>query len=574
MRRSSFFIPTLKESIKDAEVISHKLLLRAGMIRQVASGIYAILPFGYLVLRKIQALVESELENAGVMQVFYPILQPSELWERSGRWLYYGKELFRLEDRNQRSFALGPTHEEIAIAVALKDISSYKQLPCNFYQIHWKFRDEMRPRFGLLRGREFLMKDAYSFDRNEDALDISYKMMYDVYVRIFERLGLSFKVVEADTGSIGGSSSHEFILLSDVGEDTIVFCSSCSYAANIERAECIDSCECIEDPSLEIPLLTEIFTPNVKTIEELSLSLDISKKNIIKSLLYVVDNEFVLFLLRGDRELNQCKVETYLSAQSIRKASEEEILELSSMGGAVGPIALKVTRIIVDYELKQDNIYIVGANKKDYHIKNFSFKRDLLVEVDYADIRTIAIDDMCPRCEASLNFKKGIEVGHIFKLGTKYSEAMNATFVDEDGLSKHYVMGCYGIGVSRMIAAIIEQNNDEFGIVFPPVVSPFDIIIVSLDSDKTNEKAEELYTILKTQGYNVLFDDTTERAGFKLKDADLLGIPLQIILGRRSLEKGCVECKNRKTGEKHELALENFKENFLDYYKNVFPMNL
>lgn len=571
MLRTHFFIPTLRENPKEAEVVSHTLLLRSGCMRQVASGIYTILPLGKRVLDKVNNIVREEMNAIGANELIFPLLQPSELWIASGRWDFYGKELFRLQDRFERDFALAPTHEEVCTAIISNEIQSYRQLPLTVYQMHWKLRDEVRPRYGLLRGREFLMKDAYSFHSSLEDLDRVYTVMYETYSKIFSRLSLNYVAVEADTGAIGGSSSHEFMVLADIGEDTIVCCSSCGYTANIEKAVSLVS---KKHQHLDIEPLSPIDTPHVKTIEELSTYCSIQPNEIIKSIAYIVDNNKpVLVCIRGDRTINETKLQNYLTAHTIAYATEEEIkTSFHSFEGVLGPYGMPDDVLcIIDEEIELDIPYLIGANKVDTHYKNCVIQRDIKRLYTQADIRTVEEGDMCSRCSSSLIFYRGIEVGHIFKLGTKYSKAMGASFVNAEGLLEPFIMGCYGIGLSRILPALVEQSHDEKGIIFPLSVAPFHCLIITLDNaEEIVHQANELYTSL-SQYCEVLYDDRDERAGVKLNDADLIGIPLQIILGKKGYQRGVVECKIRATGERCEVPLHNFHVEFIAALATLYP---
>ncbi|SIN72004.1 proline--tRNA ligase [Halodesulfovibrio marinisediminis] len=569
MRWSRFYIPTLKEAPADAEVVSHKLLTRAGMIRKLTSGIYTYMPLGLRSITKASAIVREEMDKAGGNEVSMPMVQPADLWQESGRWDFYGKELLRLKDRHNRDYCLGPTHEEVITDIVRGEVRSYRQLPMNLYQIQTKFRDEVRPRFGLMRGREFIMKDAYSFDKDQAGLDESYDAMYAAYNAIFSRMGLEFRPVEADSGSIGGSFSHEFMVLAETGEDTIVVCDSCSYAANVERAEILCSGE--ECAALETPM-EEVSTPNARTIEEVSSFLNAPATAFVKTLLFDADGEPVAALVRGDRELNDVKLKNLLQADTLEMATPEQVREWTGAPvGFAGPVKLNVKRIYADNELRFATDWIVGANKADAHLKHVCLKRDVEL-TGYADLRVITENDVCPKCGKEISLPKGIEVGHVFKLGTKYSESLGCTFLDENGKEQVMLMGCYGIGVSRVVAACIEQNHDENGICFPPPIAPFEALVVNLDikSDEVNDKVDEIYTFLKEQGIDVLVDDRKERPGVKFKDADLIGIPMQLVVGGRGLKNGIIEAKDRRTGEKTELPVEGFIEAFKEWKEKVY----
>ncbi|MCG8529990.1 MAG: proline--tRNA ligase [Desulfovibrionales bacterium] len=569
MRWSRFYIPTLKEAPADAEVVSHKLLTRAGMIRKLTSGIYTYMPLGLRSISKTANIVREEMDKAGANEVSMPMVQPADLWQESGRWDFYGKELLRLKDRHNRDYCLGPTHEEVITDIVRGEVRSYRQLPMNLYQIQTKFRDEVRPRFGLMRGREFIMKDAYSFDKDQEGLDQSYEDMYAAYNAIFTRMGLEYRPVEADSGSIGGSFSHEFMVLAETGEDTIVVCDSCQYAANIERAEIFctgDECDHLDIPMEEVP------TPDARTIDDVSKFMGVTPAGFIKTLLFVADGEPVAALVRGDRELNEIKLKNLLHADTLEMASPDQVREWTDAPvGFAGPVGLKVKRIYADNELRLATDYIVGANKVDTHIKHVSLSRDVELS-GYADLRLITESDVCPKCGKAISLTKGIEVGHVFKLGTKYSESLGATFLDENGKEKVMLMGCYGIGVSRVVASCIEQNHDEHGICFPPPIAPFEALVVNLDikNDDVNAKVEELNTFLEAEGHDVLIDDRKERPGVKFKDADLIGIPMQLVVGGRGLKNGIIEAKDRRTGEKTELPIEGFTEAFKEWKEKVY----
>lgn len=566
---SKMYVPTLKEAPADAEVISHKLLVRAGMIRKLTSGIYTFMPMGLRSLNKVATIVREEMDRAGGQEIFMPMVQPGDLWKETGRWQFYGKELLRFEDRHGRDYCLGPTHEEVITDLVRGEVRSYKQLPLNLYQIQSKFRDEIRPRFGLMRGREFMMKDAYSFDRDDAGADASYRAMFDAYQRIFERLGLKFRAVEADSGSIGGSFSHEFMVLADTGEDTIAVCEACTYAANLEKAEVVGDYEAAE---VCCGAIEEVDTPGAHTVEDVAKFLNIDTKGIVKTLLFDADGEPVAALVRGDRELNDIKLKNALDCEELEMATPEQVQEWSGAPvGFAGPVGLKVKRIFADNELLAGGDWVAGANKGETHIKHLSLSRDV-EGIEYADLRVITADDACPRCGGKLFLPKGIEVGHVFKLGTKYSEAMQAKFLDENGKEQVMIMGCYGIGVSRVVASCIEQNHDDGGIVFPPPIAPFEAAVLCLDAKKEAimGKAEEIYETVRATGADVLLDDRAERPGVKFKDADLIGFPIQIVVGGKGVKNGIVECKDRRTGDKVELSLDNFEREFVAWRKDVW----
>ncbi len=569
MRWSLSYIPTLKEAPADAEVISHQLLVRAGMVRKVTSGIYIYMPLGLRVIEKAKQIVREEMNAAGAQELLLPAACPADLWQETGRWEFYGKELLRFQDRHGRDYCIGPTHEEVITDLVRGEVRSYRQLPINLYQIQTKFRDEIRPRFGLLRGREFVMKDAYSFDADDAGADISYKKMYDAYNKTFARMALKFRAVEADTGSIGGSFSHEFMVLADTGEDTIASCVACDYASNVERAAVIFKGQ---KHNKTCPPVEEVSTPKAHTVEEVCAFMKIAPVKLIKTLLFNVDGQAVAVLVRGDRNVNDIKLKNMLDATVVELATPEEVEAWSSAAvGFAGPVGLKGhVKIYADLELQADTDWVCGANKTDMHICHVDLERDCKV-INYADLRMVTQSDPCPKCQGRLELPKGIEVGHVFKLGTKYSESMKATYLDQDGKENLMVMGCYGIGVSRVVAACIEQNHDEYGIVFPPPLAPYNVLLVNLDpkNEKISAKLDEVKVALEAEGLEVLLDDRDERPGVKFKDADLIGIPMQVCLGSKSFERGVMEAKNRKTGEKTEINIENFMQNFKDWQKAV-----
>ncbi len=538
MRQQHFLIPTLRDLPSDAEVTSHQLMLRAGLIRQLASGVYTYLPLGHKVLRKVQEIVRQEMDRAGGQELLMPALHPAELWKESGRWDVYGPELMRLKDRHDREFALGPTHEEVITGLLRDEVKSYKKLPVTLYQIQTKYRDERRPRFGVLRSREFIMKDAYSFHTSAESLDQTYQDMYNAYSAIFSRCALNFRAVEADSGAIGGTGTHEFMVLSEIGEDTIAYSDSSDYAANIEKAAVIvkeyDQVIPAEQKSVE-----KIDTPNVKTVNDLVQFLQVEAKQIIKTVAFEVDDRIVLALVRGDYEINDIKIKNLFHADMAELLSEERIVkELGSVPGFLGPIDVTGVTVVADYSVKGMLAGVVGANEKDKHYIHVQPERDFSIE-GYYDLRNIVIGDPSPDGQGIIQFAEGIEVGHVFKLGTKYSEAMGATYLDENGKEQSMIMGCYGIGVSRTVAAIIEQNNDENGIIWPLSVAPFQIHLIAVNSkdEVQMEVAEKIYQELNEKGFEVLFDDRNERAGVKFKDADLIGIPLRITVGKKRLNR-------------------------------------
>ena len=549
MRYSEMFLPTGREVPSDAELVSHQLMIRAGMIRKLAGGIYSYLPFGYRAIRKVEQIIREEMDRAGGLEVFLPTVQPAELWQESGRWVHYGKELLRFRDRHEREFCLGPTHEEVITDLVRNEIKTYRQLPRNLYQIQTKFRDEIRPRFGVMRCREFGMKDAYSFDADEAGAEISYRKMFEAYQRIFTRCGLTFRPVEADSGSIGGSYSHEFMVMADSGEDAIAFCAACQYAANLEKAEIAKPEEKTESPAAPLPIL-EVSTPGVRTIEEVCKFLEVKPEEVVKTLIFAADGNAMAVLIRGDQEVNEAKVKNFLGCEALELAGDDMILAATgSPRGFAGAAGIK-TRVIADYSLLGMANVVMGANREDYHLRNVNPGRDFQVGA-YADLRVIAQSDPCPRCGKAIHIARGIEVGHVFKLGTKYSKAMKAVYLDCNGQEKMMIMGCYGIGIGRTVAAAIEQNHDADGIVWPLPLAPYQVIITPVNVNEKNlsETAEALYLALKEKGVDVILDDRDERAGVKFKDADLLGIPYRVTIGPKKLAEGKLEIKARRSGE-------------------------
>jgi len=555
MRLSQYFLPTMRENPSEAETISHLLMIRAGMIRRLSSGVYTYLPLGLRVIKRVEQIVREEMNRAGAIELLMPAVQPAELWKESGRWDFYGPELLRFKDRNGRESCLAPTHEEVITDLVRREVKSYRQLPLNLYQIQTKFRDEIRPRFGIMRAREFIMKDAYSFDVDEEHAEISYRKMYDAYMKIFERCGLNYRAVEADTGAIGGSFSHEFMVLAETGEDTIVACKNCQYAANIEMAEVITKEMQVTPIQDNWPTPQEVFTPNKKTVEEVTEFLKIPSSRLIKTLIYESEKGPIVAMVRGDHQLNEAKLRRALGLNQLTMASADVVERITKADvGFAGPVGLKDITLVGDNSLKYSQNMVAGANKTDYHLLYIYPQRDL-IKAMWADIRDITLEDPCPKCRGEIEFFKGIEVGHIFKLGTKYSEPMGAMFLDEKGQLKPMVMGCYGIGIGRTAAAAIEQNHDEYGIIWPAPLSPFDIIILPLQvhEKEVREIAFQLYDALTSSGYQVLLDDRDERAGVKFNDADLIGIPWRITIGQKSLRQGLVEIRNRK--DKREIQI-------------------
>ncbi|MEW6248715.1 MAG: proline--tRNA ligase [Nitrospirota bacterium] len=552
MRTSQILIPTLRDDPGEAETVSHRLMLRAGMIRKVAAGIYTYLPLGLRVIRKIEHIIREEMNRAGAQEVLMPIASPAELWRETGRWDYYGKELLRFKDRHDRDFCLGPTHEEVITDLFRREVRSYRQLPLNFYQIQTKFRDEIRPRFGLMRGREFIMKDAYSFDRDEEGAKLSYQKMYDAYTRIFTRCGLTFRAVEADTGLIGGSSSHEFMVLAETGEETIVYSDQGSYAANVERAEVLPEPE--RSPEAPRPL-REVATPNCRTVEEVTAFLKIPPQRLVKTLLYKTPKDSIAVLVRGDHDVNEIKLKKVLGVQESELADPETVAALTGAPvGFAGPIGLAQVRIVADQAVRAMRNFVVGGNKADTHYVDANWDRDFIVE-QFADLRNARAGDPSPRGDGILKVAKGIEVGHVFMLGTKYSQAMKATFLDPQGRETLAVMGCYGIGVGRTAAAAIEQHHDAKGITWPVPIAPFHVHLLPLSpSDQVSRLAQSLYDSLVAAGVEVLWDDRDERAGVKFNDADLIGAPFQLLVGDKGLAQGTVELKERRTGAVTKIA--------------------
>lgn len=560
MRQKNAFIPTLR-SVADAELISHQLLLRAGFIRQVAAGVYNYLPLAQRVLQKISKIVREELDRIGSQELLMPVLNPAELWQESGRYDVYGPELMKLKDRHKRDFILGPTHEEVITDLLRKEVNSYKKLPMTFYQIQTKFRDEKRPRSGLLRGREFIMKDAYSVHADRESLDETYKDMYQAYVNIFTRCGLEFGAVEADSGSIGGKGTHEFMVFSEAGEDQIAICTSCDYSANIEMAE-VTADAVPSSKKQDVQTMEKIHTPNIKTIEQLATHLQVAPSSLVKTLLFIVDDKPVMVLVRGDHEVNEIKVKNVLEATTCFLADEATIYKVTgATPGSLGPVNVneKIT-ILADQALHGFDEWNIGANETGYHYLHAVEGRDFEVS-QYADFRTVEEGDKCPRCGEVIRFQKGVEVGHIFKLGTKYSDAMKGTFLDANGREKTYIMGCYGIGISRTLSSVIEQHHDDSGIIWPESISPYAVhlIAVNMKDEAQRELAEKLYKQLMQAGVEVLFDDRPERAGVKFKDADLIGIPKRVVVGSKAVEN-VVELKSRRTGESQELTVDELLE--------------
>ncbi|WP_419037158.1 proline--tRNA ligase, partial [Phascolarctobacterium faecium] len=555
MRVSKLYAPTLREVPAEAEVVSHQLMLRAGFMRKAAGGIYTYLPLAWRVLKKIERIVREEMDAKGSQELLMPIVQPAEIWQESGRWDVYGAEMFRLQDRHNRCFCLGPTHEEMVTTLIRGDVRSYRQLPLSVYQIQNKYRDERRPRFGLMRGREFIMKDAYSFDRDEAGLDKSYQDMYDAYTNIFTRCGLNFRPVEADSGAIGGSGSHEFMVIADSGEAEIVFCTSCDYAANVEKAE-LFPLEAQEEAMLT---KEEVVTPDCKTIADVCAYLKLPVDHSVKAVAYNSEKGLILCFVRGDHEVNEIKVINTCGVIDLEMATEEQLAAAGTVGGYMGPVGIDNKKVIVVVDatvMKMHNV-CCGANKEGYHFINVNPGRDF-TPTYVADIRLIQEGDPCPHCGGEVSKARGIEVGQVFKLFTKYSSALKATYLDENGKEQPMVMGCYGVGVSRTMAAAIEQNYDDNGIIWPIEIAPYHVLVVPVNTkdEASAAKAEEIYMQLKKVGLETVIDDRNERPGVKFKDADLIGYPLRVVVGPKTLTEGKLEVKIRKTGEIRYLPLD------------------
>src|SRR5512146_427090 len=552
MQTSQRLLPTLREDPGEAETVSHRLMLRAGLIRKVAAGIYTYLPLGLRIIRKVENIIREEMNRAGAQELLMPIASPAELWQETGRWSFYGKELLRFKDRHERDFCLGPTHEEVITDLFRREVRSYRQMPLNFYQIQTKFRDEIRPRFGLMRGREFIMKDAYSFDKDEAGARLNYQKMYDAYHRIFSRCGLTFRAVEADTGLIGGTSSHEFMVLAATGEETVVYSETGTYAANVERAEVLPPTEANNE---ELRPLRSVNTPNCRTVEEVTGFLKIEPTRLVKTLLYSTGKDTVAVLIRGDHDANEIKIQRLLGVAELELAGPAAVEQVTGAPvGFAGPVGLKGIRIIADHAIKFARNVVVGGNQADTHFVDANWERDFQVE-QFADLRNARAGDPSPRKDGILKSTKGIEVGHVFMLGTKYSQTMNASFLDPNGKECLAVMGCYGIGVGRTAAAAVEQNHDDKGIIWPFPIAPFHVHLLPLGkSAAVAEATERLYGALQQAGLEVLWDDRDERAGVKFNDADLIGAPFQVIVGDKGLAEGLLEVKTRRTGDKIKIS--------------------
>jgi len=572
MLATKLYAPTLREVPSDADVVSQQLMLRAGFMRKTANGLYSFLPLGWRSIKKIEAIVREEMDRASAQEIMMPILQPAEIWKESGRWNAYGAEMMRINDRHDNEFCLGPTHEEMITTLVKNEINSYRQLPVNLYQIQSKFRDERRPRYGLMRSREFIMKDAYSFDVDEAGLEESYKSMYDAYTRIFNRCGLTFRPVEADSGAIGGSGTHEFMAIAEAGEADIVYCTKCDYAANIE----IGKPGIMKQEEEALQELSVVDTPNASSIEAVGEMLNLPLHKTIKAVVFSIDGKVVLAIVRGDHEVNEVAVQhAVLGSVEPEMATPEELEKVGLTAGFISPVGLEQTEefaIVVDESVMETYNVCGGANKKDAHYVNINPKRDFNVEdIIVAPIRLITKDDVCPTCGGSLEHAKGIEVGQVFKLGTKYSEALQATFLDQNGRPNPMIMGCYGIGVSRTLAAAIEQYHDENGIIWPRSIAPFEAVIVPINAkdEALMSTSETIYTALQEAGVDVLLDDRKDRAGVKFKDADLIGYPLRITVSKNTLENNEVEIQIRKTGEALSCAIDSVATKVTELLQNL-----
>ncbi|HEY6000209.1 MAG TPA: proline--tRNA ligase [bacterium] len=555
MRLTQYLVPTLREDPAEAEVVSHRLMLRAGMIRKTAAGVYSFLPLGLRALRRVEAIVRGEMDRAGALEVLLPALSPAELWRETGRWDVYGRELMRLRDRHDRDFCLGPTHEEVITDLVRREVRSWRQLPVNLYQIQTKFRDEIRPRFGLMRGREFGMKDAYSFDRDEAGAEESYRAMFCAYQRIFERCGLRFKAVEADSGQIGGSFSHEFMVLADTGEDAVVSCTACGYAANLEKAQVAQPARTEDVDAGRLP--ARVATPGMRTVEEVTAFLGVDAQRLVKTLLFDAGGEIVAVLVRGDHQVNETKLKNHLGGREAVPATPAQVEKATGAPvGFAGPVGLAGVPVFADRHVEAMAHFVVGANAADTHLKDVCHGRDFAVAA-FADLKSAEPGDPCAKCGKPLEIVRGIEVGHVFKLGTKYTRAMQAVYLDEQGKEQEIVMGCYGIGTGRTVAASVEQNHDADGIIWPVPLAPFPVHLVTMSETDAAVRAaaEALSADLEKRGIEVLWDDRDERPGVKFKDADLLGMPLRVVLGGKSLAKGVGELRVRRTGEKSEAPL-------------------
>ncbi len=566
MRMSNLLMPTLREVPAEAEIASHRLMLRAGLIRKLAAGIYSYLPLGLRSLKKVEQIVREEMDRAGAQELLMSALLPAEAYQASGRWEVFGPSMFKLKDRGDRDFCLGPTHEELFTQAVIDNVKSYKEYPMTLYQVQTKYRDEGRPRFGVIRSREFVMKDAYSFDLNEAGLDVSYQKMYDAYCRIFTRLGLDFTIVDADSGAMGGSGSQEFMVKSPVGEDGIAYCDACGYAANYEK------CECIPTKSVQIEgdlALEKIETPNAHTIDELVESLGMEAHNFAKTIIYKADDKYIAAMVRGDRDVNEVKLKNLIGCTDDLELAEPAVVRdiTNAQVGFAGPINLGIP-VYADKEVALMQNFVVGANETDMHYKNVNIGRDFEADV-VADIRVVVTGDECPKCGGTIKSEQGIEVGHIFKLGTKYSDALGLKYLDENGKHQTVIMGCYGIGVTRCLAAAVEQLHDDNGIIWPVSIAPYEVIVVPANykSEEQMEAAEKLYNELTEAGMEVLLDDRSERAGVKFKDADLIGIPVRVVVGKR-IGESIVEYKERTMDSAVEMNIEEAKEKVIKFIKD------
>jgi len=571
MKMSKMYMPTLREVPTEAEIPSHQLLLRAGMIRKLVSGVYTYLPLGYRTIRKVEQICREEMDAAGSQEFLLSALQPREIWEESGRWKDFGPEMWRIKDRNEREFCLGPTHEEYFTTLIKDELKSYKQLPINIYQIQTKYRDEKRPRFGLIRGREFIMKDAYSFDINEEGMEKAYQIMWDAYDRIFTRLKMNYTVVQGDTGAMGGKVSHEFIATSEIGEGVIAYCDNCDYAATDEKATVVYHVK--EDKNEEPMEMERVYTPDVKTIEELNQFLNIEKSKFGKALVYKAAGKPVIAIIAGGRELNEIKLANYLKVgeHELELADEDIIKDITGANkGFTGPVGLKAgTQLLIDSRIAKMKNIVVGGNETDYHLKNVNYGRDFIGEI-IPDLLLVEEGDICPKCGELLHMDRGIEVGNIFQLGTKYSDSLGAKFLDENGKEKPFVMGSYGVGVTRSVAAVVEQNHDENGIIWPLVIAPYQVIITIVNTKNVEQMqlGENLYSELTSQGYEVLLDDRNERAGVKFNDRDLIGIPIRVTVGKRAGEN-VVEYSLRASEDKTEVNADAVNDLVLEEFKKA-----
>ena len=573
MLASRLYSPTLRELPADAVVVSHQYMLKAGMMRKIGNGIYSFLPLAWRSIQKVEKIIREEINKTGAQEIMMPIVQPAELWQKTGRWDVFGPEMFKLKDRNDREYCLGPTHEELVTSLIQMDTTSYKQLPVSVYQIQNKYRDEKRPRFGLMRSREFIMKDGYTFDADEEGLDKQYKLMYDAYTRIFTRCGLTFRPVIADSGAIGGSSSHEFEVLADSGEADIVYCENCDFAANIEAVDPLTvKCDIHNDKEKEL-----VETPGQHTIEMVCDFLHAPVAKSVKAVVYNVDGLVVLAMVRGDHEVNETKIQHIYNAINVDMASDEDLKKVGLTAGYISPIGLKRTKdfdILVDPTVMEMQDACCGANEKDKHYIHVNPARDF-TDVRVETIRQIQEGDVCPHCGGKIVRCRGIEVGQVFKLGTKYSEALHATFLDNQGKSHPFVMGCYGIGVTRTVAASIEQNHDDDGIIWPVAIAPYEAVIVPANnkSEEVMAAARKLYEDMEDSRDEVVLDDRNERAGIKFKDADLIGYPVRVTIGKKWQQSGCVEIKIRRSGEVVEVPLEEAKDKVLEILKTLHANN-